>query len=36
VLGDLLTRSIRTGLVCRFEPEAPLPGRWEVVGPPAG
>ena len=33
LLGELLSRSIRTGLVCRFEPVAELPDRWDVAGP---
>ena len=33
-LGELLARSIHTGLVCRFDPVEGLPQQWQVSGPP--
>ena len=29
-LADQLTASVQTGLVCRFDPTAGLPARWDV------
>jgi hypothetical protein len=33
VLGELLSRSTHTGLVCRFDPVDELPARWQVTLP---